>query len=389
MIQHKTSLPSLEHNTQRAGRIALLCASILFVSCSPSKDNSQAEASTAKPQSHSDSPVSLRDQHASHRFLYVLYCNGTVDKLDLAQPAKVSSFALSERSGTPPAVAALPAPGVKPDSCLARPAHMEGVDGAAGRQVQVVATAQFYRRDEDGQKAYRLLTFSLPDWTLRQQADLGMFDVLNGTPPRMVHGPQAGQWLPRSSDAEPDATAELAGYAGGQGIAFARFAQWSGDVSLVEFADGGKPQGQPQAQAGFADRATRRFVRLAAPADASSGPVRLAPGGRFAVREVQRAEAASGPATKGPADEAPLHRTGELRVYSTADGQPVASIMDARIAGHWYGIAVTPDGWAVYTDRQGAYRFVALGRTFGTDPVEDGETDDLDGARPGLVYSAQ
>ncbi|GKS95250.1 hypothetical protein [Acidovorax sp. SUPP2825] len=38
---------------------------------------------------------------------------------------------------------------------------------------------------------------------------------------------------------------------------------------------------------------------------------------------------------------------------------------------------------------KGGYRFVALGRTFGTEPVQDGETDDLDGTRPGLVYSAQ
>lgn len=84
-----------------------------------------------------------------------------------------------------------------------------------------------------------------------------------------------------------------------------------------------------------------------------------------------------------------MRNTGELRVYRTADGQQVASVADARIGGAWHGIAITPSGWAVYTDRRGAYRFVALGRAFGTEPVQDEETDDLDGTRPGLVYSAQ
>ncbi|WCM90044.1 hypothetical protein [Acidovorax sp. NCPPB 3576] len=362
--------------------LAVVCAALLLGACSAGQDTASGlRTSTAQAVSAAVPPG--EGHQSGPRFLYVIYCNGTVDRLDLAQPAKVASFALSERSGTPPAVAAAPSPGVKPDSCLARPAATDGAGGTAERQVQLVATPRFYRSDADGQKAYRLLTFSLPDWTLRQQVDLGMFDVLNGTPPRMVRGPQAGQWVPRPSEAEPDASAELAGYADGQGLAFARFTQWSGDVSLVEFSGGG------QAQAGFADHAARRFVRLAAPTDGGSGPVRLAPGGRFAVREVQRREATAEPSADGVADTALLRNTGELRVYRTADGQQVASVVDARIAGPWHGIAITPGGWAVYTDRQGIYRFVALGRTFGTEPVQDGETDDLDGARPGLVYSAQ
>ncbi len=383
MTQQKPPLPSLEQKVRTACRVTLMCAAILLAACSPSKDDGQSDALSVRPQTQSNNPASVSDPNTSPRFLYVVYCNGTVDRLDLAQPAKVASFALSERSGTPPAVAAAPSPGVRPDSCLARPAATDGAGGTAERQVRLVATPQFYRSDTDGQKAYRLLTFSLPDWTMRQQADLGMFDVLNGTPPRVVPVPQAGQWVPRPSEAEPDATAELAGYAGGQGLAFARFTQWSGDVSLVEFSGGG------QAQAGFADRATRRFVRLAAPTDGDSGPVRLAPGGRFAVREVQRPGPPAAPSAQGAAETAPLRNTGELRVYRTADGQQVASVVDARIAGPWHGIAITPGGWAVYTDRQGAYRFVALGRTFGAEPVQDGETDDLDGTRPGLVYSAQ
>ncbi|GKT18904.1 hypothetical protein AVHY2522_20550 [Acidovorax sp. SUPP2522] len=367
--------------------LAVICALLLPGACSAGQAT-PGDPQTSRAQAVSAAVPAGKGHAANPRFLYVIYCNGTVDRLDLAQPAKVSSFALSERSGTPPAVAAAPSPGVKPDSCLARPATTDGAGGAAERQVQLVATPQFYRSDADGQKAYRLLTFSLPDWTLRQQADLGMFDVLNGTPPRMVRGPQAGQWVPRPSEGAPDATAELAGYASGQGLAFARFTQWSGDVSLVEFAGPGPSQGTPQAQAGFADRAAHRFVRLAGPPDADSGPLRLAPGGRFAVREVQRPQAPA-PSAQGAADTAPLRNTGELRVYRTADGQQVASVADARIGGAWHGIAITPSGWAVYTDRRGAYRFVALGRAFGTEPVQDEETDDLDGTRPGLVYSAQ
>lgn len=388
LIAFSFFLPTARAN-RRAPAVAAMsaiAASLLLSACS-GKDTDLARVANA-PRGAAAMP-SGRVLSAFPRFLYVVYCNGTVDKLDLAQPAKVSSFRLSERSGTPPAVAAVPAPGVKPDSCLARPAGTDGMTGKAERQVHVVATSQFYRRDDDGRKPYRLLTFSLPDWTLGEQADLGNFDVLNGSPPRVAPGPRAGQWVPRASDAEPDAMAELAGYEGGQGVAFARFTQLSGNVSLVEFAVEAQPPSQSQTGTGFADSATRRFVRLAASTDASSGPLRLAPGGLFAVREVQRAAGATASPDKGSVQAAPPRSTGELRIYRTTDGQPVATVVDARVAGSWQWIAITPNGWAVYTDRQSAYRFVALGLTFGAAPVEDAETDDLDGTRPGLMYSAQ
>ncbi|GKT24823.1 hypothetical protein [Acidovorax sp. SUPP3334] len=378
-----TNRPTIRHATA----VVAIAAGLLPGTC-PGKDLDLAHAASTRPG------VAARDSGSvgptPPAFLYVVYCSGTVDKLDLAQPAKVASFQLSDRSGTPAAVAAAPSPGARPDSCLARPVPAARAAGSPGQHaVQVVASAQFYRGNDDGKKAYRLLTFSLPDWALQQQADLGRFDVLNGAPPRMVPGPRTGQWVPRAPEAEPDATAEIAGYAGGQGIAFARPTQWSGNVSLVEFAAADKPQAQPRAGAGFADRATRRFVRLAAVADAVNGPLRLAPGGLFAMREVQRPDQATALPDKASAAEAALPRgTGELRIYRTADGQPVATVVDARVAGPWHCIAITPTGWAVYTDRKGAYRFVALGRTFGNEPVEDSETDDLDGTRPGLVYSA-
>src|SRR5260221_358491 len=93
----------------------MLASALLSAACTRNADDSPTVSSgQAKPASFASS----NDQDP-YRYLYTVYCNGTVDRLDLVQRSKVGSFQLSERSGSPPAVAALAQPGVRPGGCLA------------------------------------------------------------------------------------------------------------------------------------------------------------------------------------------------------------------------------------------------------------------------------
>ncbi len=310
---------------------------------------------------------------SSHRYLYAVYCNGLVDRIDLEQRKKVASFQLAERSGTPPAVAAAPSPGVRPDSCLAHPVSPQSASDLAQGRVHVVATDQFYRSGDEPKKPYRLLTFSLPDWHLEKSSDLGLFDVLNGTPPRVANDGKGGWAAVPPGKGSDLPVADLASYQGMDNVASPQVTEWSASTALVEFAD---TKGKQLPQAGMADTATRRFTRLGAPPNDVSAEVRLAPGGRFALRQIERMDAGQ------------VVGTGELRLYG-ADGKIAATFNDKSIAGVWHTVALTPQGLAVYTDGAGNYRFVSLEREFGLEPVANDWTDDLDGTRPGVVYGAR
>ncbi|XJC77325.1 hypothetical protein ACHFCA_14485 [Delftia tsuruhatensis] len=75
----------------------MLASALLSVACTRNADDSPAVSSVqAKPASFASS----NDQDP-YRYLYTVYCNGTVDRLDLVQRSKVGSFQLSERSGSP------------------------------------------------------------------------------------------------------------------------------------------------------------------------------------------------------------------------------------------------------------------------------------------------
>ncbi len=310
------------------------------------------------------------------RFAYLIYCDGRVDKLDLERRRKVASIALSNRSDSPAAIAAAPSPGARPDSCLARPA----LGGASQGTAHLVASSQFTRDDRDGRKAYSLLTFSLPDWTLVASRPLGMFDVLNGTPPRVVFDDTGA---PRSLTGEaarlplPSGFADYADADAAQATS-ARVYERSGTTDLLAFVDRRHPD---QPQSGLARESERRFVPLEAPPNALSGDARLAPGGDFALRPVVTMHR-----DRDGTRRAVL--SGELRLYN-AKGDRAATLNARSVAGAWSCVLIAPNGVAVFADRHGNYRFVSLGRPFSDAPVEDDLTDDLDGTRPGVVYASQ
>lgn len=309
--------------------------------------------------------------------MYVVYCNGTVDHLDLAKQTKVASFQLSDRSGSPPAVAKLPVADVRPDSCLARPAPLTNAQPQDEGMVFIVASAQLQRDNTSGRKPYSLLNFSVPAWTLQGRQDLGNFDVLNGEPPRITRGAD-GRLRPQPAEIDPAAElrAELSQYADGTTLTFATPLAASANTVLIGYTVSQDAHGAAYA---VMHRAQRSIVRIDGVPDNDPEPaLTLAPGGQFVLHSVRAFSSKQG--------SRQLAATGELRLYG-ADGKLVSQQTDERVAGDWYPIALTPRGVAVYTDRRGNYRFVPLGHMFGVEPVQDPNTDDLDGTRPGVIYA--
>lgn len=331
-----------------------------------------------------------------HRYLYAVYCNGTVDRLDLVQQTKTGSFQLSERSGSPAAIAALPRPGVRPGGCLARPVVTEDAQDTSDGMVNIVASSRL-DPDADGRKPYRLLTFALPGWTLQQARNLGSFDTL----PRLARsadGTMAVQ--PRDKDPAAAMAAQARAWAAADAMAWTSAQAWSAGNVLLTYA----LPSQRVMGAALALGAEARIVHLA---EFRSGghdippDLRLAPGGRFALASLKR----SVPLGEGLRK---VEATGELRLYG-ADGRQTRVLNQASLTGSvlarsrsgkldldeprtdndWFNVALTPGGLAVFTDRRGNYQFIALGQPFGSDPVMDDAQDDADGARPGLVYAAR
>lgn len=309
--------------------------------------------------------------------MYVVYCNGTVDHLDLGKQTKVASFQLSDHSGSPPSVAKLPDAGVRPDSCLARPVTLTDTNQQGSGTVFIVASEQLQRDDANGRKPYSLLNFSVPAWTLQARQDLGSFDVLNGTPPQIARGTD-GRLEPQPAAIDPAAElhAELSQYAGGASLTFATPLASSANMMLIGYA-----ASQDPASAAYAllHRTQHSIVRIeGVPGSDPEPALTLAPGGQFVLHSVRAFSSKQG--------SQQLAATGELRLYG-ADGKLVGKQTDERVAGDWHPIALTPQGLAVYTDRRSNYRFVSLGHRFGVEPVQDPNTDDLDGTHPGIIYT--
>lgn len=365
MLTTSDSIPTRPRGLLAASGV--LALSLLLAACSPENANtaSQVRAPTA---------ASGRE---NSQHLYVVYCNGTVDHLDLAKQAKVASFQLSDRSGSPPAVAKLPAAGVRPDSCLARPASLTDALPQDEGMAFIVASAQLQRDDTSGRMPHSLLKFSVPAWTLQSRQDLGSFDVLNGTPPRITRGSD-GRLKPQPAEIDPtsELRAELSHYAGGATVTFATPLATSANTALIGYTASQNAHGAAYA---LMHRTQRSIVRIeGVPGSDPEPALTLAPGGQFVLHSVRAFSSKQG--------SRQLAATGELRLYG-ADGKLVSQQTDERVAGEWYPIALTPQGVAVYTDRRGTYRFVTLGRMFGVEPVQDPNTDDLDGARPGVIYA--
>ncbi len=303
-----------------------------------------------------------QDEFSNQRFLYVVNCNGSVDKLDTHERKKVSTFQLSDVSGTPPAVPKLERTD-KYDGCMAQ--HV--VVDADRKWVRLVAP-KAAKVDSQGAQDFQLLTFSLPEWTLTEALPAGKFPEA----PYVLRGPEKGQALTLADDARTRfEQRDMAAYSDSfDFIAFNSIIASSGTVTLLT-AHVGDPS---RAFYGLADLRTRKVTRMTDVPDVPPthpSHVRLAPGGGFVLVEITN-----------PPGSSEIRRTGELRLYN-AQGARVSDRTDEHIRDMAF-VALTPNGTAIYS-RGYDYYFIALGQRFGSDI----STVPRPGLSPGLVFSAQ
>ena len=376
---------------------AAIAATAMAVGCSSSAEQMGAAAHpSATLATEATAKAFDPTDRSQYRYLYAVYCNGRVDRLDLKSQTKTGSFQLSERSGEPPAVPVQSASTSFADSCQIRPAATDDMQDQAAGLVNLVA-GDGTGAAADGRQSYRLLTFSLPGWTLLGTRDLGRFE--NGQP-HMRRAKDGSLFAVHKADGDlrTQLTQQARAYAGGESLEDLRAEETSAGRVLLSYrlpgADG----------LGFALSDRERALTLplqALPGQSLPPGWRLAPGGRYVLLTLNKLI----PVERGLQQ---LATTGEMRLYD-AEGRQLATLNDARIAGpsmvlmpkedmdrdtprtagHWLNIALTPNGLAVFADPLGNYRFVELGHVFGLDPVVGLDADDYDSRLPGLVYAAQ
>jgi hypothetical protein len=315
-----------------------------------------------KPQPAAQSPDTAR-------FLYVINCNGRVDKLDTREKKLVSSFALSERSGAPSAVPSLADSGGQIDGCLAQRVIVD----SSGTQVSLIAPKNA-RLDANGLQDFQALSFTLPSFTLTRAQPAG---TLAEAPWLQRDATGTLQVLPDNPlltalTAAPLDVQALKGAAKDMG---GLLLQTSGDVSLLSLL----VKDSTALALGLADAKTRTLTQLAELPPTTLNHVHLAPGGGYVLIELTAATA-------------PHSRTGALRIYRINSNKPVAELTDERLRddSSLRFAALTANGQAVYSNAAGAYHFVALGHSFGTAAVAQSPLATPAAApAPGLVFAAE
>lgn len=330
----------VRRSAPRTAQAALLCAAagLLAAACSPAP------------------PPKLATDNTGPRFLYVVNCDARVDKLDLAAQTKAESFLLSERSGSPPAIAV--APDSKMDGCLVQ----RVVADSKGEKVSLIAPKRA-RLDGDGLQEFQALTFGLPEWRLTALLAAGKLPEA----PRLELGADGSVHVPNDEHWTPVTLWDLSKYQGQNADAGGLLLASSGSKSLLSLLSV-KPD---KLALGVADPTTLTVARLNNLPVTTLGHAHLAPGGGYVL--VEATESA----------ETNSKTTGALKLYD-ATGNGVAEWQDAGVRNSVF-VALTPNGDAVYRSDTG-YHFIAMGRHFGTAAVIK-PLPEL--AEPGLVFAAK
>ncbi len=293
---------------------------------------------------------------AARRFLYVVQCDARVDKLDLVERKQVESFNLRDRSGSPPAVAA--APDGRIDGCLVQRA----VADAKGETVSLIAPRSA-RLDSEGLQAFQALSFVLPDWALTAVLPAGRLPEA----PRLEIAADGRVRIPSDENWTPVIAADLSGYPGEEAHSGSPILASSDRYKLLSVLSADSNN----MDLGLADTVAHTLVRLSDVPTTTLNHVHLAPGGAFVLVEAT----ASADKESQP--------NGELALFDST-GKRIGRWKDEGPVGGRF-VALTPQGDAVYRIEAG-YRFVALGRSFGSAKVEKPIPDLAD---PGLIYSSR
>ena len=294
--------------------------------------------------------------NTSIRFLYVVNCDSRVDKLDLTRQEMVESFHLSERSGSPSAVAA--APDGKMDGCLAQRVVADG----KREKVSLIAPKSA-RLDSDGLQQFQALTFVLPEWRLTATLPAGKLPEA----PRLKLDADGSLHVLNDAQWTPVTMWDLSKYKGQDADAGGLVLESSGGTSLLSLLSAKSDK----MAFGLADPTALTVTPLESLPVTTLGHVHLAPGGNYVLAEGTESA------------EKDAKTTGVLYLYNAA-GKHVGERKDEGIRSMAF-VALTPNGYAVYRSDT-RYQFIALGRPFGAVAITK-PMPEL--AEPGLVFSAK
>jgi hypothetical protein len=296
----------------------------------------------------------LRAQTIAGRYLYVVGCGASVDKLDTIAERKIGTFDLAQRTGrTHP----IPSGTGTLDGCLANQAVYDVKTSLFYTVVPVEAAAK-----PDGSKDYRALAFSIPNLKLVENIPAG---TNLDDPPRLEIGSGNRVKVVDASAWTPQTSLDLSGFAPDRKQIPNQVLEQSGGYVLVLLftADANEPV------AAVASVRTKMVVRLQDIPSAVPANMHLVPGGTDVLIEETTANGAQ------------PEKTGRLSLYDALTGRRIRDLSDPHIKELSF-LAVSPSGKAIYHKNEN-YRFISLGTAFGTDEVRRPIPVDY----PGLVFA--
>jgi hypothetical protein len=286
------------------------------------------------------------------RFAYVVGCDATVDKLDTVEDRQLESYDLSRRTGdqqlVPIATGTL-------DGCLAYQAVYD-----PNKSVFYTIVPVELEPKVNGTKDYRILSFSIPNLRLAGAIPAG--ENL-AQPPHLEIREREIVTAVRASKWAPSTELDLSQYAPAKRqIPNQILEATAGRVLLRLFTNSG------ELDIAVADRDAKTLVRLQnLPSSTAAPDIHLVPGGTgVLVDETTGSEHAS---------------SGKLALYEALTGKRVAEFADSAI-DNLYFLAIAPTGKVIYHANK-MYRFVNLGRTFGSEPVTRPFSSDY----PGVFFA--
>lgn len=270
------------------------------------------------------------------RYLYVLTCDGRLDKLDTVENKKTASADLTKLPGE----AALPSAEGAYDGCLAYQALYDA-DASA---FYTVAPLQASMK-ENGTKDYRVVEYSLPQVRLIKSTPA----ATNATEPPHLELSNSGIRLTPAAEWHPPSQFVFSGFAPGE-AAGNQLIEASGDRALLRLF-GANPA---QVLLGVADTQAKTLVRLQNTPPTAAANAHLTPGGAAVlIEEVTRSQKPG--------------KTGVLALFDATTSRKNELLNSPEIRSQYF-LAISPNGKAIYHSAED-YSFVDLKQTFSNEPV--------------------
>lgn len=273
------------------------------------------------------------------RYMYVIGCEATVDKLDTYTGTQVEEVDLATRTGVHRII---PAPSDPQQFCLS-----EGALYARAKRIFYTVIALKSDVDPDDPQDYDVLGFSVPGLHLVYHRPAARHAE---EAPKIVL--RAGGAVALQTDMEPmEGSIVDLGVDAQTGLpVHARIIETAGKTSLIQLLP--TPAGELEIATW---RAGHPYVRLHDTPSTTVDNVHLTPGGQAVLVEETKLSGGT------------MIKTSRLAIFDSDTGARLSEISDPAVRNGSL-VAIAPVGKAVYYDGR-RYRFVTLGRSFAGEPA--------------------